>query len=63
MYRGNINHKFYIQLPETDSVADVVAGTDAPVYYNVSGLRVDSPSVPGVYVKVQDGKATKVYVK
>lgn len=65
LYRGNIKHKFYIQLPETDSVADVIAADDEgeTVYYNLSGLPVATPSVSGVYVKVKNGHAEKVYVK
>lgn len=63
MPRGNTNHKFYIQIPDTGSVSGVVAGSEAPVYYNVSGLPVARPTLPGVYVRVKDGKAEKVYVK
>lgn len=64
MPRGNINHKFYIKLPTTDSVDDIVADTEAPVYYTVSGVKLlSAPTLPGVYVKVAAGKAEKVYVK
>ena len=64
MPKGNIKHKFYIQIPDTGSVGGVVTGSDGEtVYYNVSGMPVANPDVPGVYVKVKGGKAEKVYVK
>lgn len=65
MPRGNINHKFYIKLPVTDTVDNVsVAGTEAPVYYSMAGVRLSGvPTVAGVYVKVAAGNAEKVYVK
>jgi len=42
-----------------------VADEDAPAeYYNLSGMRVNGENLtPGIYVKRQGGKATKVYVK
>lgn len=40
---------------------DAVAG-DA-VYYNINGVKVENPAQGGVYIRVIDGKATKVYVK
>ena len=39
----------------------VIDNTDA-VYYNLQGVRVDNPQ-GGIYVKVVNGKATKVLVK
>lgn len=33
------------------------------VYYTVSGVRVAAPSAPGIYVRVQGGKAVKVAVR
>lgn len=68
MPRGNTNHKFYIKLPGADegSINEVAAGTDADAatFYNLSGVRMSGrPSVPGVYVKVTEGKAEKVMVK
>ena len=42
----------------TDNQADGEA-----VYYNLNGVRVNGNMVPGVYVKVVNGNATKVVVK
>ncbi|MCH5219778.1 MAG: carboxypeptidase regulatory-like domain-containing protein [Muribaculaceae bacterium] len=43
-------------------VTDVTEGT--PVFYNLNGVLVSGENmVPGVYVKVVNGKATKVVVK
>lgn len=67
MPRGNTNHKFYIKLPGADegSISEVAAGAGAPAtFYNLSGVRLSGrPSVPGVYVKVTDGKAEKIVVE
>ena len=61
--RGNINHKFYIQLPETTAIKNIEADNAATAYYNLSGMRVDKPSAGGIYVKVSGGKAEKLIVK
>lgn len=47
-----------------DSVV-VEDGEDAPVvYYNLNGVRVDSDNlIPGIYVRVQGTKVTKVAIK
>ena len=50
----------------TTGVEDItVEGYDSnAVYYNLNGVRLQSEQLtPGVYVKVVDGKATKVVVK
>lgn len=41
-------------------MSDIESGT--AVYYDLQGRRVDNPS-RGIYVKVQDGKSSKVLVK
>lgn len=33
------------------------------VYYNINGVKVENPAQGGVYIRVINGKATKVYVK
>lgn len=44
-------------------VEDVVIDNNAPVkYYNLQGVEVEKP-VPGLYIKVVNGKAYKVIVK
>lgn len=63
LLRGNINHKFYIQLPETTAIKNIEADNAATAYYNLSGMRVDKPSAGGIYVKVSGGKAEKLIVK
>lgn len=49
----------------TDGVENItVDGSDNAVFFNVNGTRVQGGNLPaGVYVKVVDGKATKVIVK
>jgi hypothetical protein len=44
-------------------VADVIADDEAPVYYNLSGLRIAKPTAPGLYIRRQGAKATKVVIK
>lgn len=45
-------------------IESVEADTIPAVYYNLQGLKVDSENLtPGNYIKVQSGKATKVFVK
>jgi hypothetical protein len=44
-------------------VADVIADDEAPVYYNLSGVRIAKPTAPGLYIRRQGTKATKVVVK
>ena len=48
-----------------DIAIDQPEANDAPaVYYNLNGVQLDGNNLtPGVYVKVQGGKATKVVVK
>lgn len=44
---------------EEGAVDGVSAASDAPVYYNLQGVRVAYPK-HGIYIKTQDGKTTKV---
>jgi hypothetical protein len=44
-------------------VADVIADDEAPVYYNLSGVRIAKPTAPGLYIRRQGAKATKVVIK
>lgn len=37
----------------------VECSTDAPIYYNLQGVRVINPG-PGLYIKIQSGHATKI---
>ena len=51
---------YYKQGGELDAIEIIEAADDSEaVYYNLQGVRVQNP-VRGIYVKVQNGKATKV---
>ncbi len=41
--------------------ADVEVTDEAPIYYNIQGMRISKPE-RGFYIRVQGGKATKVFV-
>ncbi|MDE5628200.1 MAG: N-acetylmuramoyl-L-alanine amidase [Muribaculaceae bacterium] len=53
-----------IELPE-NGIENIIAGAtdEAPVYYNLNGIRVNGQLNPGIYVKIAGGKASKVIVK
>ncbi len=45
------------------NVEDIIANCDAPaVYYNLQGLKVENPE-NGIFIRVQGGKSSKVFVK
>lgn len=44
---------------EEGNVGSVSTGSNAPVYYNLQGIRIDNPE-KGLFIKTQDGKTTKV---
>lgn len=46
-------------------IEDITVDENAPVeYYNINGMRVNGDNLtPGLYIRRQGGKATKVYVK
>lgn len=35
---------------------------NTPIYYNLQGIRVERPSAPGLYLRVQNGKTTKIHI-
>lgn len=51
-------------IKKTSGVSNIAVDTDktAPVYYDLRGIRVANPS-NGLFIKVADGKASKVLVK
>lgn len=51
-----------LKATEVAGLEAVDAATGVAEYYNILGVRVDKP-VKGMYIKVQNGKATKVLVK
>ena len=58
--RGFMSNTAYV---ETSSIIDIENSTDSDAeYFNLQGLRVINPS-NGIYIKVKDGKATKVMLK
>ncbi|MDO4319052.1 MAG: hypothetical protein Q4C34_00615 [Bacteroidales bacterium] len=52
-------------------VKDVATGVDdvdsdfdeTPVYYNINGVRVDAPTVPGIYIVLKGSECTKIVVR
>lgn len=60
----NMLYVEYSDYADVAGIADVeAADTDAPaMYYNLQGVRVDDPT-PGLYIRRQGNKATKVVVK
>ncbi len=47
---------------DTTGVETIETATEAPVYFNLQGVRVENPS-NGIFIKVSGNKTTKVYVK
>lgn len=58
------NMKVLLSEPVTSGVCSVVADDvdAAPVYYNMQGIRVETPSA-GLYIVVRGNKVTKEFVK
>ncbi|MDO4320053.1 MAG: DUF4960 domain-containing protein [Bacteroidales bacterium] len=58
----------YLRKSYLDEVTSGIGGVeidsvgDAPVYYTVDGMCVAVPSAPGLYIVVENGKATKQYI-
>lgn len=57
--------RFTVSTEKPSGVANVEAVANvAPVYYTIQGVRVSENNLtPGIYVKVANGKATKIVVK
>ena len=48
----------------TTGIADIELGEEAPAeYYNLQGVRMEGELTPGLYIRRQGNKATKVIVK
>ena len=56
--------KIYINFStkEDTAVDEIGVSDEAPVYYNLQGVRTDKPA-DGLYIRVQGGKVSKVLVK
>lgn len=63
MLRGNINHKFYIQLPDPASIDSIVSESVEAEYYNLSGMKVANPTEAGIYIRKTGDRTEKIYVK
>lgn len=63
VYMYTDNHvSVCFQRTDENAVNEVEGGEGEAVYYNLQGVKLDAP-VPGLLIKVQDGKSTKVLVK
>lgn len=51
-----------ITFPEETAIETIGTETDAPVYYNMQGVRLENPA-EGFAIRVQGDKATKVLIK
>lgn len=72
VYKDGLNlaptfHSMVYEVPQTPtSVGSIFADKDensTPVYYNLQGVRVENPTVPGVYVRMEGKTATKVIIR
>ena len=60
---NNINVEFDVEYDETSGVSGVNAAENA-TYYDLQGNRIAKPeTAKGIYVKVAEGKASKIIVK
>ncbi len=57
--------KAYFYIGDTSGIADIEADDNAPVeYFNLSGVRVDDTNLtPGIYVRRQGSKVSKIILK
>lgn len=60
--RGNIEHNFYIQLPESTGIETISTEKEAE-YFTTSGIKVAKPSKAGVYIRRSGDATTKVLIK
>lgn len=45
-------------------ISPISTDTDnTPIYYNMQGIRVDHPAAPGLYLRIQNGKTTKINIR
>ncbi len=59
--RVEIPFSFTLTAPEVPSGLENIELTETPVYYNLQGIRVENPQ-HGLCIRVQGGKATKVFL-
>lgn len=51
---------FTLSVEEEDSGVEVIETAGAATYFNLQGVRVEKPAKGGIYIRVADGKASKV---
>ena len=62
--RADINKVTVVFEKTTEGIADIELGEEAPAeYYNLQGVRMEGELTPGLYIRRQGNKATKVIVK
>lgn len=53
-----------LELDATEGITSIAAeSNEAPVYYNLQGIRMDDASAPGLYIKKQGNASSKILVK
>lgn len=65
-----LSHSFVVTEPSDVEIRKSTTGienvdidsNEAPVYYNLQGVRIDNPS-NGIYIEVRNGKATRRYIR
>lgn len=59
-------YPYYLYVAPKSGIAGIVddADADAPVeYFNIQGIRVDTPTAPGLYIRRQGKKVEKIYLR
>lgn len=52
-----------LKLWETDGFENPSISEDVPRWYNLQGLEIATPTSPGIYIKIHNGRSEKVAVK
>lgn len=53
-----------LELDATEGISCIATESqEAPVYYNLQGIRMDNATAPGIYIKKQGNASSKVLVK
>ena len=64
-FKQTMSWKYFskIEAHEFSSVEAVIADSEPPVYFDLQGLRVETPVKGRLYIRLQNGKAEKVFIK
>lgn len=61
---GSVSDSIEIDVTVPSGIDNIEAGTTEATYYNIHGIKVENPTVPGVYIlRNADGSAVKKIVK